>query len=50
MTSSNNDEQPNFVTGKTQIYSGLFSSTSRVLLPNHFSGFSNLFIAIETLS
>ena len=34
----------------TQIlYSGLFNSTTRVLLPD-FTGFSNLFIAIESLS
>ena len=50
MTSSNNDEEPRYVSDKSQIYSGLFSSTTRVLLPTHFSGFSNLFIAIESLS
>lgn len=33
----------------TQIlYSGAFNSISRILLPDHFSGFSNLFVAVES--
>lgn len=46
MTNSNND--PIFVTGKTTLYSGNFSSTDRIWVPNYFAGFSKLFIAIES--
>lgn len=48
--SSNPADSPIFVNDKISLFSGSFSSRNRVLLPDHFAGFSQLFVAIESLS